>query len=310
MKIMHIAPFALALAACQGVSGPGEEYADAPAAEAAWQGKADGVDPCAELRARIAELQAQAEAGDRRAALQARALAGQLVLLEREGACAPPREPVPVAPGQKACATDANGNGMLDVDELFGGGAQARCDADDVIVHCPPRRVRPAEPGERVVYTGPAGRPPLPLFMPQSFLDDFLAWVRSLGIHENEYEADTYDCDDFAADLEEAIEDAGVAAGLEGVGTFTYVACDLVDGNYQHAHALTDVHLFGQIFWVEPQTAQIANLDSNGDGVVSYVTDFSSYPTPTEANADPHKACFVAVFDSAEAAVAAGLVLD
>ncbi|MCB9547786.1 MAG: hypothetical protein H6706_18340 [Myxococcales bacterium] len=308
MKISYFAPLALALAACQGPGGPGEEYA-AGAAPAAYAGKADGVSPCDELRARISALQARAEAGDRRAALQARALAGQLALLEREGACEPPRAPVP--PGEKACAADLDGDGLLDMDELFGHGAPgAACDADDVIVRCPPRQVRPAAPAERVVHTGTAGRPTIPRFLPRDLLERFLEWVRSLGIHENEYEEDTYDCDDFAADLEEAIEDAGAEAGLPGVGTFTYVACDLVDGQYQEAHALTDVHLLGQIFWVEPQTAQIANLDSNGDGKVSFVTDLSSYPTPTEAHADPHKACFVAVFESADAAEAAGLVLD
>ena len=136
----------------------------------------------------------------------------------------------------------------------------------------------------------------------QRVTDLIMEYIRGLGIHDREYEDDTYDCDDFASDLEEALEEIS-----EGLGTFTYMACDYDEdaGTYGWAHAVTDVPLPGErSFWVEPQTAQVTDLDRDGDGRVEYDTDFSNYPTPTDGD------CFIAVFENAQAAVDAGLDLD
>lgn len=133
--------------------------------------------------------------------------------------------------------------------------------------------------------------------IPQVVLD----WVAGTGIPDREYKPDEYDCDDFADDLEKAFEDL-----VPGSGTFTYIACDFDEevGNYTSAHAITDVHGGGAVAWIEPQTGQPVDLDKDGDGQVTFGLDLSGYPTPTDGD------CFIAVFDSAAAAVDAGLVLD
>nr|MCH9681780.1 hypothetical protein [Deltaproteobacteria bacterium] len=132
--------------------------------------------------------------------------------------------------------------------------------------------------------------------------DVVLDWVDGTGIPDREYSED-YDCDDFASDLEKAFD-----AVLPGAGTFTYIVCgyDEKTGKYDDstAHAITDVHGGGAIGWIEPQTGEAADIDQNGDGQVTFGTDFSGWPTPTDGD------CFIAVFESAEAAEAAGLTLD
>lgn len=133
--------------------------------------------------------------------------------------------------------------------------------------------------------------------IPQEVLD----WVAGTGIPDRDYVPDSYDCDDFADDLEKAFEEL-----LPGAGTFTYIACDFdaETGNYTSAHAITDVHGGGAVAWIEPQTGQPVDLDKNGDGNVTFALDFSGYPEPTDGG------CFIAVFESAEAAQDAGLQLD
>lgn len=133
--------------------------------------------------------------------------------------------------------------------------------------------------------------------IPQVVLD----WVKDTGIPDKQYEEDSYDCDDFASDLEKAFEGL-----VPGAGTFTYIACDFdeEENDYTSAHAITDVHGDGAIAWIEPQNGQQVNLDKDGDGMVTFATDFSGYSSPNEGG------CFVAVFESAQAAQDAGLTLD
>ncbi|MGE3164120.1 MAG: hypothetical protein AB7O52_04400 [Planctomycetota bacterium] len=121
---------------------------------------------------------------------------------------------------------------------------------------------------------------------------------------------DTHDCDDFADELEQALE-----VFYPGNATFTCIwevnkdkswwqfwKPDLING-----HALTDLHHNGQTLWIEPQwsVAQGAigiNMDKDGDGMVGYATSPGSGATD---------GCFrIEVYDSRAACEAAGRVLD
>lgn len=121
---------------------------------------------------------------------------------------------------------------------------------------------------------------------------------------------DTHDCDDFADELEQALE-----VFYPGQATFTCIweinkdkywwqfwEPDLIKG-----HALTDLHHNGQTLWIEPQwsAAQGAvgiNMDKDGDGMVEYATSPGSGATD---------GCFrIEVYDSRAACEAAGRVLD
>lgn len=120
----------------------------------------------------------------------------------------------------------------------------------------------------------------------------------------------THDCDDFADELEQALE-----VHYPGQATFTCIwevnknrswwqfwKPRLING-----HALTDLHHNGQTLWIEPQwsTAQGAigiDMDKDGDGQVEYDT------SPGSAATD---GCFrIEVYDSRAACEAAGRVLD
>lgn len=318
-----------ALSACQGGgTGPGTNWLLGDGPESGEGGKADGELDCQALAEELAALDRAIAEGNREAVRRRAQVEKKLLRLKEEGACErrPRDEPIdepiddlpvdeiPEAQGPGACGFDQDGDGVLSVEELLGDGPSGEaCALEGGVVGCPPRRIQ--RPGHEVPAgepgTGAAGRPVFPRIFPRELMDELLRllleWICQLGIHDRAYDAEDYDCDNFADDLEQALEELGA-----GVGTFTYMACDwdAEAGNYRSAHALTDVHLFGTLFWVEPQTAQLANLDANGDGQVDFVRDLSTYPTPTEGNEDPRKRCFIAVFESAAAAEAAGLILD
>ena len=248
------------------------------------------------LRQRYDALMAERE---RLLAAQAE-LGGAYEELLAEGACRreePRPEPAPDAMG--ACILDGDHNGVLSLHEYEGAEPMpvADCQAAGGAV----RGNLPRPQGEAAaadVSTQPAARPRNQRL--RRLIRLLMRWIRGLGIHNRDYDAEDYDCDDFASDLEKALDDL-----FADLGTFTYIACDRDgDGTYEWAHAVTDVHIGGFIFWVEPQTGQITDLDYDRDGNVEYVTDFSSWPTATDG------ACFIAVFDDAEAAEDAGLELD
>lgn len=236
------------------------------------------------------------------------ALRGQLGALYQEhvelgeAACAPPPsfEPDPqAADALVRCVLDRDGDGRLALADYSEAaemplaacraeGGAVRGGIEPVVPRQRPHRVR-------VVQASDLDRELARL------IGRLMEWIRSLGIHQREYREGEYDCDDFADDLEQALERL-----VPGLGTFTYMACDwdAEKRNYTWAHAVTDVHLGRLIFWVEPQTGQIVSLDKDGDGRVGYVRDLRSYPTATDGG------CFIAVFDSAADARAKGLVLD
>ncbi len=215
---------------------------------------------------------------------------------------------------KRPCAVDDDGDGALSIREYVKAAPMpiAACEAvggasvGTLGPIVPPAPLTDVSPPEELAANGQtsAAIPPgttisVPANVPIPGV--VLEFVQQTGIPSRGYVTDSYDCDDFASDLEKAFEDV-----LPGAGTFTYIASDFdpATGNYKTAHAITDVHANGAVAWIEPQTGQPVNLDDDGDGMVTFALDFSGYPTATDGGT------FIAVFSSADAAVAAGLTLD
>ncbi|OGI12944.1 MAG: hypothetical protein A3I68_07315 [Candidatus Melainabacteria bacterium RIFCSPLOWO2_02_FULL_35_15] len=110
------------------------------------------------------------------------------------------------------------------------------------------------------------------------------------------YMAGTYDCDDFANDLERELDMAGYDS------TFTLIWRD----NGMTGHAVTDVHTAdGGTIFVEPQDGMIINLDENMDGMVGFRDNMHSEAiAPTEGGAE------IEVYMDQDSAVMAGVTLD
>ena len=131
-----------------------------------------------------------------------------------------------------------------------------------------------------------------------AWLEKLKKAVAETGIPDNVYVKDTYDCDDFAGDLEIKLTALGYDA------TFTVYWCKEKNGTYT-AHALTDVHaLDGTVVWIEPQTGKVADLDFDGDGTVETSTTHGSHRKATDGN------CRIEFYDSRAAAETAGVVMD
>lgn len=80
------------------------------------------------------------------------------------------------------------------------------------------------------------------------------------------YAPTTYDCDDFASDLEKELDEQGFDA------SFTLIWRN--DGMTITGHAVTDVHTeSGEIIFVEPQNGMIIDLDEDGDGIIGFNND-------------------------------------
>ncbi len=122
--------------------------------------------------------------------------------------------------------------------------------------------------------------------------------VDTTGINNTGYVPGTYDCDDFADDLERNLTAAGYHA------TYTYYWCV---GPPAFGHAITDVHTpDGGIVWVEPQTGKVVNIDFDGDGK----TETRNGEHVNNLNAVTDDNCAIEVFESAAAAAAAGTPRD
>ena len=115
-------------------------------------------------------------------------------------------------------------------------------------------------------------------------------------VPDTEYMADTYDCDDFAHDLERELEGQGFDA------TFTLIWRD----NGMTGHAVTDVHTTsGGIVFVEPQDGMIIDLDEDGDGMVGFRDGVHSEAImPTEGTSE------IEVYMDQNDAVMVGVALD
>lgn len=97
--------------------------------------------------------------------------------------------------------------------------------------------------------------------------------VINTGIHKKEYVDGLYDCDDFANDLEDALEDLGYHA------TYTEIC---IPGSPASYHAITDIHLDGQTYWFDAITGVPYQLDAGGDGQVQTSTSGSPCAVATE----------------------------
>lgn len=126
--------------------------------------------------------------------------------------------------------------------------------------------------------------------------------VADSGVAKKKYTTNTYDCDDFAKDLELYLQGLGYDA------TFTHIVKYNITGKQTSAHAVTDIHLpNGWIVFIEPQTGKLINLDFDGDGVVELYSHPSNHPMgyhPTDDNVK------ITIYDSADAAESAGLDMD
>lgn len=86
--------------------------------------------------------------------------------------------------------------------------------------------------------------------------------INESRVHNNTYVPTTYDCDDFADDLERNLSSRGYNA------TFTTYWYN--NGTDILGHAITDVHApDGSVVFVEPQGGRFVNMDADGDGRVT-----------------------------------------
>lgn len=105
----------------------------------------------------------------------------------------------------------------------------------------------------------------------------------------------THDCDDFANETETLLQGLGFQA------TFTVFWCYTPP---EFGHCVADIHLGdGSTLFISPYTGFPENLDFDGDGVVE-ARNNRVVRTPTDDN------CAIEIYESAEAAVAAGVRLD
>lgn len=111
-----------------------------------------------------------------------------------------------------------------------------------------------------------------------------------------QYMATTYDCDDFANDLERELDGQGFDA------SFTTLWRD----NGMWGHCVTDVHSpDGMTIFVEPQNGMIIDLDEDGDGMVG-----SSDGTHSMNFMTTEGMTQVEVYMDQNSAVMAGVTLD
>ncbi len=132
-------------------------------------------------------------------------------------------------------------------------------------------------------------------------------------IKDRTYVRTTYDCDDFADDMEVALTAKGYTA------TFTVYYCwdSIFEGepdawrmpweytpSLLRGHAVTDIHHGGRVIWLEPQNGQVGiKLDFDNDGRTEYATNHNSRAL-TDGNYR------IEVYPSRAAAERAGVVLD
>jgi hypothetical protein len=128
-------------------------------------------------------------------------------------------------------------------------------------------------------------------------LVDLINNVTSTGVNNTIYNSSTYNCADFADDLEKNLTEQGYDA------TFTAYWCHGPNPPAT-AHAITDVHLSdGRTVWIEPQTGQIVNMDMDGDGIVEY--DNNAFTNSASVTTDDN--CQISVWSDRAAAAAAGV---
>ena len=136
-------------------------------------------------------------------------------------------------------------------------------------------------------------------------------WARDADANEldaphNPWVKDTNDCDDFAEDFEDAMEEDGYDVTITILIEFDKETCTRpVSG-----HALNDFHdRQGRIGFWEPQTNRVVNLDLDGDGFVNLAPYRGAFAGPTERS--PSGKCIsIETFNDFDDLVRAGYPID
>ncbi|MEK6952224.1 MAG: hypothetical protein AABX29_04355 [Nanoarchaeota archaeon] len=123
--------------------------------------------------------------------------------------------------------------------------------------------------------------------------------VTASGVNNTAYVPGSYECANFAGDLEANLTARGYNA------TFTAYWCHGGPGNPPPtAHAITDVHLSdGRLVWIEPQTNRMINMDMDGDGIVEY--NNNAFTNSVAVTTDDN--CQISVWENRAQASAAGV---
>jgi len=138
----------------------------------------------------------------------------------------------------------------------------------------------------------------------QGFIRNLTSVVAASNISDNVYNATSYDCDSFADDLEQHLQNAGYNATF----TIYYKYNNTNSSHILTAHALTDVHHpDGTIIFVEPQTGRVVDMDLDGDGMVEVNDRPQPYPHGYHPTDDEGK---IIIYDSMADAIAAGASID
>ena len=136
-----------------------------------------------------------------------------------------------------------------------------------------------------------------------SFMANLTRSINLSNITTRAYNATTYDCDDFADDLEQWLQTQGYNATFTQFVKYAGVNSSVID----YVHAVIDVHLpDGSIIWIEPQTGKVIDLDFDGDGNVGANVNqpYRNGHHPTDDNAK------IYVYESAATAAANGAPRD
>ena len=168
-------------------------------------------------------------------------------------------------------------------------GAVQECIPQDVGRDPPPANFSNLPPGNTTAHGG--------------FIANLTRDIGLSNITRRVYNATTYDCDDFADDLERWLQGLGYRSTYTQYVKYVGVNSSVID----YIHAVTDVHLpDGTTIWIEPQNGRVINLDFDGDGQVeANVNDpYRNGHHPTDDNAK------IYVYDDAATAAANGAPRD
>ena len=143
------------------------------------------------------------------------------------------------------------------------------------------------------------------------FIRNLTRDVGTTGVNNTRYNATSYDCDDFAHDLERNLTVLGYNA------TYTLIGCaaggptsgyNFATG-YPAFHAITDVHApDGTIIFIEPQSGRIVNIDFDGDGQVEGRSGEYVYGMGPAQLTDNN--CKIHIFEDTAGAAAVGAPRD
>ncbi len=168
-------------------------------------------------------------------------------------------------------------------------GAVQGCIPADIGLDPPPTNVSTLQPGNTTASS--------------SFMTNLTRDIGLSNITTRTYNATTYDCDDFADDMEQWLQGLGYSATFTQFVKYVGAASSTID----YIHAIIDIHLpDGSTIWIEPQTGAIVNLDFDGNGNVGANVNapYRNGHHPTEDNAK------IYVYDSAATAAANGAPRD